>query len=98
MKLLSRIAAPVMEDADASINKQMAVALTLTIEQLQCKQTILDDFDAKIAPLIIIDNKMDLEAEITEAEDTRMKIFEGIAHLKLSLSSCPQNTASAKKF
>ena len=96
MKLLTRIADPVMEDADASINKQMAVALTLTIEQLQCKQTILDDFDAKIAPLI--DNKMDLESEITEAEDTRMKIFEGIAHLKLSLSSCPQNTASAKKF
>ena len=57
---------------------------TLTIEQLQHKQTILEDLDAKIAPLI--DNKADLEAEIIEAEETRTKILDGIAHLQLKLN------------
>ena len=56
---------------------------TLTIEQLQRKQTILEDLDAKIAPLI--DNEADLEAEIIEAEETRTKILDGIARLKLKL-------------
>ena len=37
---------------------------TLTIEQLQRKQTILEDLDAKIA--LLIDNKADLKAEIIE--------------------------------
>ena len=46
---------------------------TLTIEQLQRKQTILEDLDAKIAPLI--DNEADLEAEIIEAEETRTKVL-----------------------
>ena len=57
---------------------------TLTIEQLQRKQTILEDLDAKIAPLI--DNEADLEAEIIEAEETRTKILDGIDRLKLKLN------------
>ena len=46
---------------------------------------ILDELDAKIAPLT--DNEMDIEAEIIEAEDI---ILEGdITFLKIKLSSCP---------
>ena len=56
---------------------------TLTIEQLQRKQTILEDLDAKIAPFI--DNESDLKAEIIEAEETMTKILDGIARLKLEL-------------
>lgn len=59
---------------------------------------ILDELNAKIAPLI--DNEMDLEAEIIEAEDTRMKIIEGITCLKNELNSCPvpRNLDSAPSF
>ena len=66
---------------DSPFNK---ITVTLTIEQLQCKQTILEDLDDKIAPLI--DNEADLKAEIFEAEETRTKILDGIARLKLN---CP---------
>ena len=76
---------------------------TLTIEQLQHKQTILEDLDAKIAPFI--DNEADHEAEIIEAEETRMKILDGIARLTLKLNrpltepiepqSVPKNPISA---
>ena len=86
-KLLTGIADQATLDTDTSSNKQTAASLTLAIEQLQRKQTILDELDAKIAPLI--DNETDLEAEIIEAEDTRTKILEGITRLKLKLSSCP---------
>lgn len=70
----------------------------VTIKQLQIKQTILDDLDAKMVPLI--DNATDLEAENTEAEDTRTNVFEGIAHLKLKLSfcSCTKTQPVPKEF
>ena len=59
-----------------------AKELTLTIER---KQTILEDLDARIVPLIT--SKTDLEAEIIEAEDTRTKILTGLVRLKLKLNS-----------
>ena len=62
-----------------------AEELTLTIEQLERKQTILEDLDARIVPLIT--SETDLEAEIIEAEDTRTKILTGLVRLKLKLNS-----------
>ena len=62
-----------------------AEELTLTIEQLEWKQTILEDLDARIVPLIT--GETDLEAEIIEAEDTRTKILTGLVRLKLKLNS-----------
>ena len=79
-KLLTGIAELTSEASDAS-NEE----LTLTIERLERKQTILEDLDARIAPLII--NETDLEAEIIEAEDTRTKILTGLVRLRLKLSS-----------
>ena len=86
-KLLTGMADLLKENAAVPIDNLTAASLALTVEQLQRKQTILEDLDAKIAPLI--DNETDLEAEIMEAEDTKTKILDGIAHLKLKLSSCP---------
>ena len=63
-----------------------AEELTFTIEQLERKQTILEDLDARIAPLIT--SETDLETEIIESEDTRTKILTGLVHLRLKLSSC----------
>ena len=77
-KLLTGIAELTSDTADSP-----AEELTLTIEQLEWKQTILEDLDAWIAPLIM--NKTDLE---TEAEDTRIKILTGLVCLELKLSSC----------
>ena len=59
-----------------------AEELTFTIEQLEWKQTILEDLDARIVPLIT--GETDLEAEIIEAEDTRTKILTGLVRLKLN--------------
>ena len=87
-KLLTGMADLLKENAAVPIDNLTAASLALTVEQLQRKQTILEDLDAKIAPLI--DNETDLEAEIMEAEDTRTKILDGIARLKLKLSSCPR--------
>ena len=78
--MLTGIAELTSEASDAS-NEE----LTLTIGQLERKQTILEDLDARIAPLIT--NETDLEAEIIEAEDTRTKILTGLVRLRLKLSS-----------
>lgn len=87
-KLLTGITDLLVEGSDAPTDKLAESSLALTVEQLQCKLMILEDLDARIAPLI--DNEMDLEAEVIEAEDTRTKITEGIARLKVKLSSCPR--------
>ena len=63
-----------------------AEELTLTIEQLEWKETILEDLDARIVPLIT--SETDLEAEIIEVEDTRAKILTGLVCLKLKLNLC----------
>ena len=60
-KLLTGIAELTSDASDASTEE-----LTLTIEQLERKQTILEDLDTRIAPLIT--NETDLEAEIIEAK------------------------------
>ena len=52
---------------------------------MQCKQTILEELDAKIAPLI--ENESELEEEIVKVEDTRTKILYGITCLKVKLNS-----------
>ena len=81
MKLLTGIAELTLETANISIEE-----LTLTIEQLECKQTILEDLDTRIAPLI--SNETDREAEIIKAEDTGTKILTGLVHLRLKLNLC----------
>ena len=81
-KLLSGIA----DDAHAD-----KLTVPLTVEQLERKQTILEDLDAKIAPLI--DNETDLEAEIIEAEETRMKILDGMGRLKFQMN-CPRTEST----
>ena len=55
---------PATEDTNTSIYIRMAAALMVTFKQLQLKQTIFDDLDAKMAPPI--DNVTDLEAVMTE--------------------------------
>ena len=85
-KLLTGIAELTSGASDASTEE-----LTLTaIEQLERKQTILEDLDTRIASLII--NETDLEAEIIEAEDTRTKILTGLVRLRLKLNSCTRAT------
>ena len=62
------------------------LTVTLIIERLQHKQTILEDLDSKIAPLM--DDEVDLEVKIVKAEETRTRILDSIAQLKLKLN-CP---------
>ena len=81
MKLVSGIEGLLIIDS-YSVNKKLISNNELTLEQLQQKQTILEDPDVKIAPLI--GNK---EEEIMEADDTKIKILHGITHLNSKLNS-----------
>ena len=77
-KLLSGI-----QDLLTVDNSEEAVStIELTLEQLQRKQTILEELDAKIAPFIT--EETELEEEVMEAEDTRTN---GVARLKVKLNS-----------
>jgi len=49
----------------SSINQEVVMNIELTIEQLQHKQTILEELDAKIAPLI--EDESELKEETVEA-------------------------------
>jgi len=79
--LLSVIADLLTVDT-SSIDQEVFLNIELTLEQLQCKQTILEELDAKIAPLI--EDESELEEEIV---DTRTKILHGITCLKVKLNS-----------
>ena len=67
------------------ISEEAVSTIELNLEQLQRKQTILEELDAKIAPLIT--EETELEEEIMETEDTRTKILHDVAHLKVKLNS-----------
>jgi len=64
---------------------ELVSTIKVTLEQLQRKQTILEELDTKIAPLIT--EESELEEEIMAAEDTRTKILHGITRLAVKLSS-----------
>ena len=89
-KLLTGIAELTSDTTDTP-----AEELTFTIEQLERKHTILEDLDARIAPLIT--NETDLETEIIESEDTRTKILTGLVRLRLKLSSCARTEATESR-
>ena len=72
-----------------TVNAEVIFTIELTLEQLQRKQTVLEELDTKIAPLIT--EELELEEEIMEAEDTRIKILHAITRLRVKLS--PTNTA-----
>ena len=59
-----------------TVNAEVIFTIELTLEQLQRKQTVLEELDTKIAPLIT--EKLQLEEEIMEAEDTGVNILHGI--------------------
>ena len=67
------------------ISEEAVSTIELTLEQLQWNQTILEELDAKIAPLIT--EETELEEEVIEAEDTRTKILHGVGRLKVKLNS-----------
>ena len=50
----------------------------------------MEDLNSEIVPLI--DDEEDLEAEITEAEETRTRTIDGIARVKLKLNCPPTDT------
>ena len=50
-KLLSGIAHLLTVDTSSN-DQEVILSIELPLEQLQCKQTILEELDAKIAPLI----------------------------------------------
>ena len=80
-KLLSGI----QDFLTVDISEEAVSTIELTLKQLQWKQTILEELDAKIAPLIT--QETELEEEVMEAEDTRTKILHGVARLKVKLNS-----------
>ena len=78
-KLLSGVQQLLTSDPFA-VNAEVISTIEHTLEQLQRKQTILEELDTKIAPLIT--EESGLEEEMMEAEDTRVKILHGITRLK----------------